>query len=420
VLVRELLAVTNWRWIGPVPQLFQFPGAKECPKFIQVKQFNLNKKEIKNMTTLHTPNSVSRSPLRRGLSVIALALACFALSPDARAVCRDACGTNDNTYQGDDALASITTGTDNTAFGYQAVYSTATGSRNTGTGSRAFSSSSALNPAGNDNTATGYQALYAAPNANYNTATGSVALENNTGDNNTGIGYGALSGNTSGTNNIALGAKAGTNLTTGSNNIDIGNTGVAAETKTIRIGTQGTQGATYVAGIYGLNVGSTGTTVYINSSGQLGTIVSSARFKRDIRSMDKASETILALRPVTFRYKKEIDPDGSPQFGLVAEEVEKVNPALVVRDADGKPYSVRYEAVNAMLLNEFLKEHQKIAEQQATIAELKSTVAHEQTTFQSKFAQQEKQIEALTSGLQKVSAQLKVSKSRPQMASNAQ
>jgi hypothetical protein len=146
-----------------------------------------------------------------------------------------------------------------------------------------------------------------------------------------------------------------------------------------------------------------GTPVFINANGQLGTTPSSARFKDEIKPMDKASEAILALKPVTFRYKKELDPDGIRQFGLVAEDVAKVNPDLVIRDAEGKVYTVRYEAVNAMLLNEFLKEHRTIEEQKATIAQLKQD-------FQSTLAEQQKQIQALTAGLQKVSTHLELSK----------
>ena len=185
-------------------------------------------------------------------------------------------------------------------------------------------------------------------------------------------GFEALANNTSGSSNIALGSNAGINLTTGSNNIDIGAPGVAAEANTIRIGKSGTQKKTFIAGIRGVTVAS-GVGVIVGTTGQLGTVVSSARFKEAIKPMDKASEAILALKPVTFRYKEELDPDGIPQFGLVAEEVEKVNPDLVVRDEDGKVMTVRYEAVNAMLLNEFLKEHRNVAEQQSTIAELKTT-----------------------------------------------
>jgi uncharacterized coiled-coil protein SlyX len=147
--------------------------------------------------------------------------------------------------------------------------------------------------------------------------------------------------------------------------------------------------------------------------------------KENIKAMDKASETILALKPVTFRYKKEIDASGTPQFGLIAEDVADINPDLVTRDAEGKPETVRYDSINAMLLNEFLKEHRKMEEQDATITQLKSTVAQQEATiaklkqdFQSKLAEQQKQIKALTSGLEKVSAQLEASKPAPQVVNN--
>ena len=171
-------------------------------------------------------------------------------------------------------------------------------------------------------------------------------------------GFQALANNTTGNNNIALGAAAGVNLTTGSNNIDIGAPGAAGETGKIRIGNPRMQNGAFIAGIFGKTVAS-GVGVIINSSGQLGTVLSSARFKTAIKPMDEASEAILSLQPVTFRYKQELDPDAIPQFGLIAEQVEKVNPNLVVRGEDGKVMTVRYEAVNAMLLNEFLKEHRK-------------------------------------------------------------
>ena len=229
--------------------------------------------------------------------------------------------------------------------------------------------------------------------------------------------YDALYHNTTGSGNIALGFGAGFNCTIGSSNIDIGNFGVAGEAAKIRIGTVGTQTATFIAGIHGVAV--TGTAVVVSSSGQLGVAPSSARFKDEIKPMDKASEAILALKPVTFRYKHELDPDGIPQFGLVAEEVEKVNPDLVVRDAEGKVFTVRYEAVNAMLLNEFLKEHRKMQEQEATISQLKSTAAKQEATvtqLKSTMAQQQKGMEALAatlkeqaSQIQKVRAQLELS-----------
>jgi Chaperone of endosialidase len=157
--------------------------------------------------------------------------------------------------------------------------------------------------------------------------------------------------------------------------------------------------------------------VIIDSTGHLGTVQSSARFKEAIKPMDKLSEAILTLKPVTFRYKEELDPDGIPQFGLIAEQVEKVNPDLVGRDEDGKVDSVRYEAVNAMLLNEFLKEHGKVEEQERTIDQLK-VVAKQQEALGSKIAQQQMQIEALTATVRKVSDRLELSKSAPQLVAN--
>jgi hypothetical protein len=196
-----------------------------------------------------------------------------------------------------------------------------------------------------------------------------------------------------------VGFEAAINLTTGDNNIDIGNGGVAGESGVIRIGATGTQTATFIAGIRGVPI-TGGTAIGVNASGQIGIRASSVRFKEAIHPMDNASEAILRLKPVTFHYKKELDPKGAAQFGLVAEEVAKVNPDLVVADEQGKPFTVRYEEVNAMLLNEFLKEHGTVQEQGATITELK------------------KQIAALTAGLQKVSVQLELSKSIPRTVSN--
>jgi Chaperone of endosialidase len=318
---------------------------------------------------------------------------------------------DDNTATGSDALHFNTTGNDNTATGAFALYSNTTGFLNTAAGSEAlfYNTTGYYNTAtgsqalffntGNDNTATGTYALFF-NQGDDNTTTGYSALYSNTaGNDNTATGFYALAGNTTGSSNIALGYQAGVNLTTGNNNIDIGNAGVAGESSKIRIGTKPAQKATFIAGISGVTVAN-GVGVIVNTQGQLGTVVSSARYKEAIKPMDTASEAILALKPVTFRYKHDLDPDGVPQFGLVAEEVEKVNPALVARDEQGKPYTVRYEAVNAMLLNEFLKEHRKNEEQEARIA------------------RQQKQIEALTSGLQKVSAQLEASKPAPQVVNN--
>jgi hypothetical protein len=195
-------------------------------------------------------------------------------------------------------------------------------------------------------------------------------------------------------------SNAGDNLTTGDSNIDIGNEGVAGDDSTIRIGFAGIQNTTFIAGISGATV--TGSAVVVSGSGQLGVAPSSVRFKEAIKSMDNASEALFSLKPVTFRYKKDIDPKSTAQFGLVAEDVEKVNADLVVRDAEGKVYTVRYDAVNAMLLNEFLKEHHTVQEQGALIA------------------RQQKQIDALTTGLQKVSAQLELNNASPQTVWNNQ
>jgi hypothetical protein len=351
-------------------------------------------------------NSISGLSRRRGFLVVC-ALACLALLPAVRAVSPPPDGgyPNSTTAEGDLALFALTTGGFNTAIGNSALNHNTTGKYNTATGASALMS----NTVGDANTASGLDVLLNNTSGTANTAFGTSALGlNTTGFGNTANGFSALDANTTGNGNIALGSLAGANLTTGSNNIDIGNAGKAGESSTIRLGTIGTQTATFIAGISGVLIGG-GVLVGINSNGQLGVRASSARFKDEIKPMDKASEAILALQPVTFRYKHELDPDGIPQFGLVAEQVEKVNPALVARDNQGKPYTVRYEAVNAMLLNEFLKEHRKFEEQGREMQEQKATIARLQ-----------KQIEALTEGLQKVSAQLEASKPAPQVVANDQ
>jgi trimeric autotransporter adhesin len=328
-----------------------------------------------------------------------------------------------NTATGVEALLNNTTGSNNTANGISALFNNTTGGFNTATGYQALSN----NTTGSYNTANGISALGLNSNGNDNTATGVQALfSNTTGGYNTANGVDALVNNTTGSSNIALGFSAGSKLTTGSNNIDIGARGVAGESNTIRIGTIGLQKSAYMQGISGATVAS-GVTVIVGSNGHLGTIVSSERFKEAIKPMDKASEAILALKPVTFHYKHELDPDGIPQFGLVAEQVEKVNPDLVARDADGKVNTVRYEAVNAMLLNEFLKAHGKVQSLEATVTQLKSTVAQQQKDFHSTIAQQQKEIKALTASLkeqasqiQKVSDKLEVCKPAPQLVADNQ
>src|SRR6266542_3927493 len=372
---------------------------------------------------------------------------------------------NQNTATGLRALNNDTNGGYNTATGVLSLFSNTSGFFNSATGAYSL----ANNTDGNNNTANGYAALYrntadgntatgfAALYHNIagatNTAIGFVALQNNTGDNNTATGAGALNSNTSGadntangaqalvsndgghlntaigrqtlhdnttgSDNIALGANAGFNLTTGDHNINIGDSGVAGESGTIRIGNNQHHFHAFINGIRGAIVPG-GVAVIIDANGQLGTNVSSARFKDEIKPMDKASETILALKPVTFCYKKELDPNGIPQFGLVAEEVEKVNPDLVARDAKGEVHTVRYDAVNAMLLNEFLKEHRKvqeqnrkIEEQEATISQVKSAAAKQETSiaqqrhdFQATIAQQQNGMEAIAARLEEQGAQI--------------
>ncbi len=339
-------------------------------------------------------------------------------------------GGDKNTAYGSQALYKNYIGNENVAIGFDTLYSNDGGNQNTAIGHRAL----VLNDS-DDNTAIGWSALYNNEGSLENTAIGSGALfhgdasfntavgyqaiyNNHNGEYNTAVGHSALFNNVSGGFNTAIGYAAGFGNSSGSSNIYIGSyAGVDGESQTIRLGQFGTQTSTFIAGISGITI-SGGAAVYVNSSGQLGTLTSSARYKGEIKPMEKASEAILALKPVTFRYKKELDPDRVPQFGLVAEDVAKVNPALVLPDKEGKPYTVRYEAINAMLLNEFLKEHKKVEEQQATIAELKSTVAQQQKGFESKLTKQEKQIEAVTAGLQKVSAQLELNKLAPQTVKN--
>jgi hypothetical protein len=403
-------------------------------------------------TTPLARDSISRSPLRYGLFLIPLVLAAFALSPTAQAQLSpppDGGYAGDNTAEGTDVLFSLTTGTENTAIGFEALFSNTTGDSNTATGSIALSSNTTgvrntangfaalnsnttgerntatgraaltFNTTGNNNTADGHDALFNNTTAIRNTATGSFALfsnttgpnntalgyfalfSNTTGNSNTASGYDALLNNTTGVGNIALGNFAGANLTTGNNNIDIGNVGVAGEANTIRIGTEETQTNAYFAGIYQTNIAG-GLVVKVDSDGHLGTVGSSERFKDEIKPMDKASEAILGLKPVTFHYKKVLDPEGTPQFGLIAEEVEKVNADLVVRDKEGKPYTVRYEAVNAMLLNEFLKQHKKVEDLEGIVTSLAATVKDQ------------------AAQIQKVNARLEMSRSAPQVAKNNQ
>jgi len=297
-----------------------------------------------------------------------------------------------NTAVGGNALFSNTIGGRNVAVGFQALTNNFVGGSNTAIGFQALRS----NDGGGLNTAVGYQALFSNADGQANTATGISALMRNnrvantangyfalafnrTGSNNTAVGAGALSSLTPGDNNTALGATAAfANI--GSNNLDIDNQGVAGDNSTIRIGAavayevfneglHQPHTRTFIAGIRGRTTGNANAIpVLIDSAGQLGTASSSRRFKNEIKPMDRVSEAILALKPVTFHYKS--DNTATPQFGLIAEEVAAVNADLVVHDENGEIYTVRYDAVNAMLLNEFLKEHQTVQELKKQVAEL--------------------------------------------------
>jgi Chaperone of endosialidase len=420
-----------------------------------------------SVSQLFMQNISSTGRFFRGcVAVLLVNLTAVALSPTARAVDPPPDGgyPGNNTAEGDNALMRLTTGTDNTAVGFNALrrdmigtQNTAIGSQalsinvkgdgntaigfqamlnnhgfsNTATGARALLSNTpgafgsynsaygaeALfsNRAGSFNTAAGQRALIGNLDGNYNTVSGYLAaantngskntangalamLSNKDGNANTADGYNALR-NTTGNFNIGLGVNAGSNVTTGSHNIDIGNEGRAEDSGQIRMGTPGLHTATFITGIRGVTTANANAVpVVIDSAGQLGTVSSSARFKDQIEPMNSASEAIMELKPVRFHYKT--DKQNTPQFGLIAEEVAKVNPDLVVRDEDGEIYTVRYDAVNAMLLNEFLKEHKKVEEQGAMIA------------------QQQKQIEALTATVQKVSDQIALSTPVPQLVAN--
>jgi hypothetical protein len=287
-----------------------------------------------------------------------------------------------NTATGFYSLESNTTGGDNTASGYTALNFNTTGYANTASGSYALEANTTgyantaggsyaltANTTGQSNTATGNKALFTNKTGSQNTASGFYALYLSTGSHNTADGTRALNYLTTGEENVALGYEAGYSVTTGSNNIEIGSQGDKADTATIRLGTQGTQTQAFVAGIFGATAAA-GLPVVVTPSGQLGTVTSSVRFKRDIRAMGNVSATLMALRPVAFEYKPEIDPTGTPQFGLIAEEVARVDPDLVVRDADHQVYSVRYDAVNAMLLDQVQKQQHTIDAQQKMLEAL--------------------------------------------------
>jgi hypothetical protein len=366
------------------------------------------------MNTAFRSTTSIHSWLQRSVFPFALFLiVCLAISPNSHAVTPPPDGgyAGGNTAEGQNALFSLTTGLYNTAAGYLALKSNTTGQFNTAIGAGALLFNTAdqntaigaaallNNTTGSNNTAMGEAALFFNTTGNENTGVGAGVLSSNTtGSANTAVALDALSSNTTGNNNTAIGEAALNSNTTGSGNTVVGfNSGFAVTTanNVICIGASvagaNVNDSCYIGSIFGATA-SGGTAVFIDSNNKLGTVVSSKRFKEEIEPMNNTSEALFSLKPVTFRYKRDIDPDRKGQFGLVAEDVEKINPDLVVRDKEGRPYSVRYEQVNAMLLNEFLKAHRKMEDQEATIVGL------------------QKQVEALTAGLQKVSAQIEASK----------
>jgi hypothetical protein len=279
-----------------------------------------------------------------------------------------------NTASGAFALFNNTTGGDNTAIGFKALFSNIGGFDNNAFGFRALES----HTTNDHNNAFGVAALLSDQNGVSNTAIGDGALQSNvSGVNNTAVGDSALFIST-GTGNTAIGVGAGDNVTTASNVICVGSVG------------DNVDNSCYIGNIYGAVIDpATATIVGIDSTGKLGTISSSQRFKRDIRAMDRASDAVLKLKPVTFHYNS--DAKNTPCYGLIAEEVAKVSPDLVVRDKDGKPYSVRYDQVNAMLLNEFLREHKKVEEQQRTIDNQETTITQLKKEIETVIAQAKEQ-----------------------------
>jgi trimeric autotransporter adhesin len=445
------------------------------------------------------------------LMVILPVLACFAFLPEARAICNEGCGSNFNTFEGENALISDTTGFANTAFGWYTLFANTDGSYNTavgtgaldlntgssntaigaaalllnttGTQNTAIGTAALVNNAADDNTAVGAFALQANTTGGTlehivvdpgppeiffdvgpNTAVGSGALESDTDSSgNTAVGYQALgsmvtglvgqgfphlgvstavgfqalanangpdsAGNdahgyqalfnfidgvsnvavggislfdlTAGNGNVAVGLNAGSGLTSGDGNIFIG--------WSIGAGASNESNHTYIRNIDSTSVSGGGTdTVTIDlTTGLLGHLSSSRRYKEDINPMDKASETLYRLKPATYRYKKEIDKTQSLAFGLIAEEVAEANPDLVAHNAQGQPESVHYEMVNAMLLNEFLKEHRAFVEEQRKVEKLECTVADLMATVKEQAAQ-----------IQKVNTEIQVSKSVPRLVAN--
>jgi hypothetical protein len=363
------------------------------------------------MTIQSITKSIDWSPLRLGFFLIALILVGLALLPISNAFgvtpAPDGGYLGWNTAEGQDALFSLTSGGFNTAIGGFALAVNSEGYWNVAVGQGALRNNTV-----SANVAVGTQALYNNTDGLSNTATGYQALfKNNHGDQNTAVGQKSLHENISGNHNTAIGWEAGAGNRSGSGNINIGSGTTAnfeGESGAIRIGNPFYSGynACYVQGIYGKSVDpSAQQTAVIDEFGKLGSVISSRRFKRDIKSMGKASEALLGLKPVTFFYKD--DAKNTPCFGLIAEDVAEVDPSLVIRDKSGEAMNVRYEQVNAMLLNEFLKEHRKVEE-------LEKARADEQ----GEIAELKQKLEAQTAAIQKVNDQLELRSLSPRVVDN--
>jgi hypothetical protein len=300
----------------------------------------------------------------------------------------DAGSGSENTAVGASAMF-WTSGSNNSAVGYDAMEQNSTGNYNTAVGYQSLGGNifAPAHQTGDNNTAVGANALYLNQTGGGNTAIGTNSMFNNkAGPRNVAVGFKSLFNDTSGGHNIALGFQAGLNLITGSNNIDIDNPGgSSAESATIRIGTEGTQTNTYIAGIYGNTSLTSGTAVFVDSTGHLGTASSSERFKTGIEPMGFNTEKLQQLRPVTFHYKA--DPQSTLRYGLIAEEVAKVYPELVVRDQYGRIDGVRYDELAPMLLNE-LQQQQKAAAAQLAVNVAQAAEIRELKQQQKQFATQ--------------------------------
>src|SRR5262245_42617703 len=385
-------------------------------------------------------NSSIHFKQRSPVFVVTLLLACLGILPVGQAVVPPPDGgyPGGNTAEGQRALFSLTTGSFNTAVGFFSLGSNAEGEFNTGLGAGALfantghqntaTGAAALlnNATGVKNTANGALALFSNITGNSNTASGDGALfTNSEGFNNTAVGYNALLNNTTAGDNAAVGTTALFNNSTGEFNVAVGSqslrNNVSGDSNTaigdsagfsitgsgnvcIGAGVNGVAGETNITRIRNVYESvATERAVYVTSDNRIGTLSSSRRYKEQIKPMENASEAIHSLRPVTFRYKKEIDAARSLCFGLIAEEVAQINPNLVTSDREGKPETVRYEAINAMLLNEFLKEHRKVEEQEEASVELKSAIALQEKATENhvaRFQQQEAKMQSLNDQLE--------------------